>query len=251
MRIIGLEKNSFIDYSGKCSLVIFTKGCNFNCPTCHNKIAVKPNKRTNLIKEEEIFYYLEKRKKFIDGLVISGGEPTIQKDLISFLEKCKKEKIQIKLDTNGYKPDILEEILEKNLVDYVALDIKGPKNIYSDLVGINIDIKRIEESIKIVSKFSEYEFRTTIVPIKRNKDYISWMKIEELKDTLEWVYNIIKNKESKYFLQKFFSREEKQMLNKNFSLNYLSKELHETPNYLIEEMKKIAKKYFPKIEIRD
>ena len=125
MRIAGFQKLTLLDFPNRVACIIFTQGCNYKCPYCHNS-GLLGHKDIELIDENEIFSYLNKRKGVIDGLVISGGEPTIQKDLLIFMKRVKDLGFQIKLDTNGSNPDVVEEIIRENLVDYIAMDIKTP-----------------------------------------------------------------------------------------------------------------------------
>lgn len=189
MKIIGIEKSSFIDYPGKICTVYFTPGCNFRCAYCHNSPAVMG--KGELIKEEEILLYLEKRKKFIDAVCISGGEPTLQQDLDWFIEKLKSKGFFIKLDTNGTNPDILQKLLDKKLIDYVAMDIKGPLYKYSLLAGTEVAVEPIKESINIIKNSNiDYEFRTTIC-----KELLSPNDIRD-------IANLLKGSKA-YYLQNF------------------------------------------------
>ena len=194
MNILGRQKSSFIDYPNKISTVYFTGGCNFKCPYCHNKDLV--NSIGTKFSEDEIFSFLLKRKKFIDAVCISGGEPTLQKDLYKFISKLKSEGFFVKLDTNGYRPDVLEPLIKDKMIDYIAMDIKNDLTTYLRTIGLekqheesvkqlgDIDIhndnsvkqsplsllERVKESISIIMATSEanylidYEFRTTFVP---------------------------------------------------------------------------------------
>lgn len=179
MKIIGMEKSSFIDYPNKICTVYFTSGCNFRCPYCHNFPTVEG--KGDLIKEEEIFIYLKKRKKFIDAVCISGGEPTLQQDLDMFIGKLKDEGFFIKLDTNGTNPKMLQELIDKKLIHYIAMDIKGPLHKYSLLAGKSVEINLIEKSINIIKAADiDYEFRTTIC-----KELLSLDDIKDIAKLLE------------------------------------------------------------------
>ena len=161
MNILGRQKSSFIDYPNKISTVYFTGGCNFKCPYCHNKDLV--NSIGTKFSEDEIFSFLLKRKKFIDAVCISGGEPTLQKDLYKFISKLKSEGFFVKLDTNGYRPDVLEPLIKDKMIDYIAMDIKGPLYAYEKITGVKIDVDLIKKSIEIIKSSNiDYEFRTTI-----------------------------------------------------------------------------------------
>jgi pyruvate formate lyase activating enzyme len=154
-------------------------GCNFHCPFCYNKNLVEG--RVEIIPEDEIFYFLEKRKGMIEGLVISGGEPLMQDDITIFCEKVKKLGYLIKIDTNGMYPDKLKELIDKKQIDYISMDVKAPKNKYDKLSGVKTDVKKIEKSIEIIrSSGVDYEFKTTFVPNLLTKEDIleigKWLK---------------------------------------------------------------------------
>jgi len=172
MNIGGLLKFSLIDYPGKVAAVIFTQGCNFRCPYCHNPELVKPECFCDSIPESRVLDYLTRRVGQIDGVVVSGGEPTVQKDLIPFLREVRALGYPIKLDTNGSRPEVLREVLRLDLVDYVAMDLKAlPKNYYL-LTTLQDCERRIKESIKVILHSSvNHEFRTTLYkPIVQMKD---------------------------------------------------------------------------------
>ncbi|QEK11044.1 anaerobic ribonucleoside-triphosphate reductase activating protein [Crassaminicella thermophila] len=161
MNIIGHQKSSFIDYPEKICTVYFVAGCNFRCPYCHNSHIVK--EAGKFISEEEIFSFLNKRKKFIDAVCISGGEPTLYEELYGFIKKIKMEGFLVKLDTNGTNPKILEKLLKEGLIDYVAMDIKAPFHKYEFVTKAKIDIENIKMSIHIIKNANiDYEFRTTV-----------------------------------------------------------------------------------------
>ena len=189
MIISGFDKLTLNNYPDKVACMIFTSGCNFKCPYCHNSPLIKQNKQT-LIEEKVIFDYLEKRKNVLDGIVISGGEPTVQKDLIEFIKKIKKTKLKIKLDTNGYKPEVLKEVIKNNLIDYIAMDIKHSIDEYKSICGIKIDKNKILESIELIKNSGiDHEFRTTIIKDKHNIE------------TLKTIINQLDG--SKYYIQNF------------------------------------------------
>ena len=194
MKIGGFQKTTLIDYPGKVACTIFLSGCNLRCPWCYSKELVLPEeiKKQPEFSEEEIFSFLKERQGLLQGVVICGGEPTIQKDLPLFISKIKEMGFLVKLDTNGTNPEILKKLIEKNLIDYVAMDVKLPKEKYQKILGISGDI--IEESINILKNSNlEYEFRTTIVPtIHEKKDIIEIAK---------WI-----SPQDKYFIQNFNSQ---------------------------------------------
>jgi len=165
MQFGGIIPSSSIDYPDKISIVVFTPGCNFKCPFCQNYELV--NYKTEISSEDQILSILKSRSKLIEGLVISGGEPTIQKDILDFLKKVRDLGLSIKLDTNGYNPEMLLKLLNSNLVDYIAMDIKqDPLNDekYSQAAGIKIDTTKILESIALLKQSNiDYQFRTTLI----------------------------------------------------------------------------------------
>lgn len=161
MKIAGFVKSSFIDYPQHISCVVFTPGCNMNCWYCHNKHL---NFKHEDISEEEVFAYLERNKGFIEGVAVSGGEPTLQKDLGEFLQKIKNLGFKVKLDTNGTNAEMVKSFIEKGIVDFVAMDIKAPFAKYKEVTFSDDNI----ESIKalrdlLLSNVVDYEFRTTFV----------------------------------------------------------------------------------------
>lgn len=159
----GFEKCTLIDYPGKIACMVYTVGCNFRCPYCHNPELVDET-ASETVTEEEVLAFLDTRKGLLDGLVITGGEPTIHDDLLSFIEKVKAKGFLVKLDSNGTRPDVLKEAMKRNLVDYIAMDIKSPLAKYSTVVARPADIDRIRESIELLMTSPvEYEFRTTIL----------------------------------------------------------------------------------------
>ncbi len=165
MNIQGLQKLTLLDYPGKMACTIFTAGCNLRCPFCHNsRLVINPEKRSEY-SEEEIFAFLKKRAGILDGVAITGGEPLLQSDIEEFIGKVKDLGYSVKLDTNGTFPDKLRSLVEKGLVDYVAMDIKNSPELYAETVGISgYDISKIKESINFLLEGKvDYEFRTTVV----------------------------------------------------------------------------------------
>ena len=163
MIIQGLQKLTVLDFPGQVACIVFTAGCSFRCPFCHNATLVKGE--GDVVTEDEVLSFLKKRQGILDGVVITGGEPTIQKDLKEFILKVKALGYKVKLDTNGYHPDVLKELLDGNLLDYVAMDVKNSKEKYSCTTGIqNVDISRIERSVEMLKIGNvPYEFRTTVM----------------------------------------------------------------------------------------
>ncbi len=194
MIIGGLQKLTLIDYPGKPACTVFLIGCNFRCPFCYSKELVLPKeiKKQPKISEKDFFDFLKKRKGLIDGVVLCGGEPTINKDLPKFCKKIKKLGYLVKLDTNGSNPKILEKLIDEKLVDYMAMDIKAPLGLksqitnyklqtnhklqitkYEKATGTKVNLENIKKSIVIIKNSGiDYEFRTTVVPIIHIKEDI-------------------------------------------------------------------------------
>ena len=165
MNICGYQKTTLLDYPGHVAATIFTGGCNFRCPFCHNCDLIVSSSPANNISEEEIFMFLKKRKKVLSGVCITGGEPSLQADLADFIKKVRELGYKIKLDTNGYRPKVIAELIEQNLLDYIAMDIKAGYSNYSNVSGVpNLSIDNIKNSIFIIENSAiSYEFRTTVV----------------------------------------------------------------------------------------
>ena len=165
MNIYGYQKTTLLDYPGHVAATIFTGGCNFRCPFCHNCDLITSSPSSDYVSEEEIFAFLKKRKNVLSGICITGGEPTLQADLADFIKKVRILGYKIKLDTNGYHPDVIAELLNLNLLDYIAMDIKAGYSNYPKVSGTpNLNIKHIETSISLIEHSDiDYEFRTTVV----------------------------------------------------------------------------------------
>lgn len=165
MQIHGFNKTTLLDYPEHIAATVFTGGCNFRCPFCHNGELVLDPAGQSVISEEEVLSYLKKRQGILQGVCVTGGEPTLQKDLKEFLRKIKEFGYPVKLDTNGYMPGVLWGLLQEHLIDYVAMDIKASRENYATAAGLrHMDLSRIEESIAILkSSDIPYEFRTTVV----------------------------------------------------------------------------------------
>ena len=162
MEIGGIVRNSFVDYPGVLCAVVFTTGCNYNCWYCHNSHILH---KKGEVREEDVLTFLKKRKKFLDGVVVSGGEPTLQKDLEDFIRKVKALGYKVKLDTNGSNFEVLKGLVSKKLVDYVAMDIKAPLNKYEMVTGVTRPLKDEQKSIEfLLTSKVDYEFRTTYSP---------------------------------------------------------------------------------------
>ncbi len=184
----GLQKTSLVDYPDEICTILFTIGCNFRCPYCHNKELVNPELFPNEIPEDYILGFLKERKKYIDALTITGGEPTIHKDLPEFIKKVKDLGFKVKIDTNGTNPEMIKFLIENKLVDFIAMDYKAPIKKYPEVVRAKIDIKKIEKTKEIIMKSNvNYEFRITVVPTLLTKEDIIQIG-EELKGAKQvWI----------------------------------------------------------------
>ncbi len=175
MRIGGFQKLTLSDFEGLPSSIVFTQGCNFRCPFCHNPGLVHRSSSPPMTDVSEIFEYLYLRAHLLSGVVITGGEPCLQKGLLDFVRRIKSMGLMVKLDTNGSMPGMLEQLMAEGLLDYVAMDIKAPKAKYTALAGCRASIRRIQESIELLRHSSVlYEFRTTMVsPYLSEDDIVS------------------------------------------------------------------------------
>jgi len=188
MKIGGFQKTSLLDYPDRISAIVWTSGCNFRCPFCYNpSLALGTG---NVFPEEEILSFLAKRKGLVEGVVVTGGEPLIQDDLSVFLQKIKSLGFLVKVDTNGFYPEKLTSLLELRLVDYVAMDVKAPKEKYPQLAGVPVNVSRIQASIDLIKQAPQYEFRTTFVPTLLTK--------EDIIGIAHWLQGA-----DRYFLQQF------------------------------------------------
>jgi len=164
MKIGGLIKFSLVDYPGKVSAVVFAQGCNFRCSFCHNPELIADSNQSNQLDEEEVLEYLKKRSDQLQGVVVSGGEPTLQPGIIAFLDRLKRLGYLVKLDTNGSNPKVLDKLIFIKLVNYIAMDIKAPLWKYSDIAGVDVDVENIKESIETIKRSGlPHQFRTTLV----------------------------------------------------------------------------------------
>lgn len=194
MKIAGFDKLSLLNYPDMVSATVFTNGCNFLCPYCQNSALVLDAKDNELIPEEEVLDYLKERRKLLDGVCITGGEPTIQKDLKEFIEKVKSLGLKVKLDTNGSHPEVIKELLDNNLIDYIAMDIKTVFSKYNQIANRKVDTDALRSSIDLIKNSNiDYEFRTTVV-----KAFVSYEDLIFILDYLNC---------KKYYLQKFEDRQ--------------------------------------------
>lgn len=227
MIIKGLQKQTVLDYPERVACTIFTFGCNFLCGFCHNPELIVDDGRPN-IKEDEIMEFLKSRKDFLDAVCITGGEPTLNKDLPDFISKIKKLGFLVKLDTNGSNPKMLEFLIKNKLIDYIAMDIKAPLEKYDIVTNVKVDKEKIQESVDIIRNFPEYEFRMTVVP-----------DLFDEKDALEigkWLKG-----SKRFYIQQFkkIKTLDRQFMNKR---SFTKEEL--------EDFRKIMKPFFVSCEIR-
>ena len=182
MEIHGLNKTTLLDYPEHVACTVFTGSCNFRCPFCQNADLVLNPTAQPCIQEEAFWAFLAKRKGMLEGVCITGGEPTLHKDLIPFIRRIKEEGLLVKLDTNGYRPEVLKELISQKLIDYVAMDLKSSKEGYAVAAGLKtFNLSAVEASVEILMNGSTpYEFRTTVVKeLHGLDDFISiagWIK---------------------------------------------------------------------------
>jgi len=201
MDFYGLNKTTLLDYPGHVAATLFTGGCNFRCPFCHNRDLVLCTNPPSF-SEPEILSFLEKRKGILEGVCITGGEPTLQVDLQAFLQKVKALGYLVKLDTNGHNPKILRQLVEEGLIDYVAMDIKASKERYDLACGTKAPLPQIEESVAFLKTgLVDYEFRTTVVK--------GIHEVEEFDAVGEWLQGA-----RQYFLQSY--KDSENVLEKGF-----------------------------------
>lgn len=227
MQILGLNKTTLLDYPEHVAATVFTGGCNFRCPFCHNMDLVLGEVEPAL-STEDFFAFLEKRKGILDGVCITGGEPTLQKDLPDFIRGIRDKGYLVKLDTNGYRPKVLEELLRENLLDYVAMDIKSSVENYPRVTGMaDLDVTGIQESVSLLKSAGiPYEFRTTVVK--------GLHRIDEFDGIGRWLQGA-----EAYFLQAF--RENEKVPDKSLS-SFSEAEMR--------EMKQLAERYIERVELR-
>ncbi|MDO4379745.1 MAG: anaerobic ribonucleoside-triphosphate reductase activating protein [Clostridia bacterium] len=195
MKISGLQKLTLLDYPGKLACTIFTTGCNFRCPFCQNASLVLPEAESDHMDEEEVLSFLKKREGVLDGVCITGGEPCLQSDLEDFIKKVRSFGFSVKLDTNGSFPEKLSSLLEKGLLDYVAMDIKTSKEKYLEVSGVKNEkmLENVIKSVEILKNSSVlHEFRTTTAKELQTE--------EDFRKIGEWLKG-----EKKYFIQQYVS----------------------------------------------
>lgn len=228
MQIHGFQKMTLLDYPGKVAATVFTGGCNFRCPFCHNALLVTELSGSPVIPEEEVLAHLEKKKKLLDGVAVTGGEPLLQKDLPAFLKKLKEMGYPVKLDTNGSFPDRLKELVKAGLVDYVAVDIKNRPEKYAETVGVaDFDLTPVRETVDfLLSDAVDYEFRTTVVR--------QFHTPEDIRAAADWIRGA-----KRYFLQNFVD-----------SGNLIQPGLTGVSSEEMEEMASAARTILPRVALR-
>jgi pyruvate formate lyase activating enzyme len=205
MKIGAIQKFSLIDYPGKICAILFTQGCNFKCPYCHNPELVIPECFGPCISEKEVLSFLNLRKGKLDAISISGGEPSLQSGLASFIRQIKSLGYLVKLDTNGTWPDAIFDLLDQSLLDYIAMDIKAPFSKYSEIAQAPVRVEEIQRSIRLIRESGiDHEFRTTIV-----RGFLCGKDIREIAEFI--------GPGEKYIIQKFVSGKS---IDENLSKNY-------------------------------
>jgi len=231
---------NLIDYPGKIAAVAFTPGCNYLCPHCHAAPLLANAKD---IGDAGFLQYLETVKEWVTGVVICGGEPTLQPDLIPFMEKIRALNLAVKLDTNGSNPKLLAQILASDLVDYVAMDVKGPESLWSATAGVPGHSDAMLESMKLVVRFPIYEFRTTVAPVLRENNEISFLTVDEMSAAAQLIINTTGSPAHKYYVEKFIPRKDG-LLDKRFEA------FPETPPQLLQDIHKEVLKHLPNTQVR-
>ena len=225
MQIHGFNKTTLLDFPGHLASTVFTGGCNMRCPYCQNADLVLNPMSQPLISEEVVFDHIKKRKGIIEGVCITGGEPTLQKDLEDFIKRLKELGVMVKLDSNGYRPEVLKRLMENGLLDYVAMDIKSSLDEYHIVSGVNLDTSLIKESVELLKNGPiDYEFRTTVVKELHSKE--TFEKIGELLSGAK-----------QYFLQGYIDSE--RVIDRRFS-SYTKEELEGFVTILKKTIKNVS-----------
>ena len=200
MNIAGLQKMTLLDYPGKVACTVFLPGCNFRCPFCHNSELLGGGGEA-VMTDAELLVFLKKRQGILEGVCITGGEPTLQKELPDLLRRIKELGYPVKLDTNGYRPQVLQALVEEGLVDYVAMDVKNGPDAYAETAGVLLELSKIEQSLAFLLEGKvDYELRTTVVhPLH---------SAASIQDMAQWLEKLQgKSKFRKLFLQSFVDRD--------------------------------------------
>ena len=226
MDFVGIDKLSLLDYDEKLSCVLFAKACNFRCPFCHNGLTVLESE--TYIPFDQIIDFLNSRKGKLDAVVVTGGEPTLMDDIVEKITKIKSMGFLVKLDTNGTRPEVIKELLDRNLLDYIAMDIKNSLAMYPITTGCkSINNEKIIESIKLIQNSGiDYEFRTTLVN--------EFHSLESIKEMGELVKG-----SKKLYLQQFVDRE-----------GVIQKGLHPVDEDLANKFKEILSNYVESVSLR-
>lgn len=234
MKIGGLQKLTLVDYPSKIAATVFLTGCNFKCGFCHNPELINVGRRTVLrnyggLSSVQFFKFLDSKIGLIDGICITGGEPTINFDLLEFIKKIKDLGFLVKLDTNGSNPEMLEKIIQEKLIDFIAMDIKTSLDKYKQAINVKIDLENIKKSVEIIKNSGiDYEFRTTVVP--------GIVEKEDIEKIGEWLQDA-----KKFALQQFRNQK---VLNKEFE------KIQPYSEQTLKEFKKILEKYIEEVELR-
>ena len=232
MIIAGIQRTSLVDWPEKICSTVFIAGCNFRCGFCHNPELVLPDEieKTEALTETELLTLIVERKRVLDGVCITGGEPLLSPDVVGLIRKIKDKGLAIKLDTNGSVPTLLKKLIDEKLVDYVAMDIKGPKARYGEITNSKVSIALIEESVKILKQSNiEHEFRTTVVR--------GLIEKEDIIAIAEWLKGA-----NAYYLQQFVGTE------KTIDASYMGRKAH--PPEQLKEMLDAVKHNFKKTGVR-
>jgi pyruvate formate lyase activating enzyme len=230
---------NLIDYPGKIAAVAFTPGCNYLCPHCHAAPLLANAKDLG---DQGFLEYLDTVKEWVSAVVICGGEPTLQPELIPFIEQVRQRGLAVKLDTNGSNPALLASLLSDKLVDYVAMDVKGPRFLWPATAGVEGHETSMSESLGLVAKFPDYEFRTTVAPVVRGDGEISFLTVHEMAAAAKLIAAAA-GTDAHYYVQKFVPR-------KDGLLDKRLEAFPETPPQLLQDIHKEVLKYLPNTQVR-
>jgi pyruvate formate lyase activating enzyme len=207
LRFKGLQKTTLLDYPGEVACTFFVGGCDFRCPYCYNPDLVF-NRDTGVeISEAEALQFLRERKNFLNGVCLTGGEPLLYPEVVDFSKEAKNLGYKIKIDTNGYHPDLLKKLIQLKLVDYIAMDIKAPLDRYAEITGVEADLDKIKESVELIKDSGvDYEFRTTVFSGLRKEDFEEigkWLSgskkycLQAVKTEVPWLDEEFKKRQEK------------------------------------------------------
>ncbi|MFA4946372.1 MAG: anaerobic ribonucleoside-triphosphate reductase activating protein [Candidatus Micrarchaeia archaeon] len=230
MKIAGLQKTTLVDYPGKVACTLFTQGCNYRCGYCHNPALLSTEGADPVIPETEFLEWLATKKKWLDGVCVTGGEPTLQADLPEFLAKIKELGFLVKLDSNGSNPRMLEKMFDAKSIDFLAMDIKAPLEKYRTVVNAGVDLNAINESVQIIrERAPDYEFRTTVAP--------DWYSMEDALAIGTWLEGA-----KAYFIQNFVPEH---------AVNAMFREKRFFTRKELEELKAALEPFFGTVGIRE